>query len=324
MVSPSSPRAWIRRPDPDADFAANPVELFFDLAFVVAFAQLVSHLVHHPDVEGMLEAALLFWMLWLAWSQITWATNDVSADTRSVQVVMLVATVASIPMAAALSTALEGGGLLFASSVGVILLGGLVLLSAASPPGTPEWGSTIRYTAINVIGVAAFVVGALFDTSGVRVGCWLVGIAIIALGTIRAGRGAWVLRPGHFAERHGLILIIALGEIVVAVALPVLAALDDDQGLPAETIGALIFAGLFAALLWWSYFDRPQKAVEHRFTELEGPGRSMFARDVYTYLHSLAVAGVIVSAAALEEITLHPGDTLPSEFRVMLAVGLGL
>lgn len=199
MVSPSSPRAWIRRPDLDADFAADPVELFFDLAFVVAFAQLVSHLVHHPDVEGMLEAALLFWMLWLAWSQITWATNDVSADTRSVQVVMLVATVASIPMAAALSTALEGGGLLFASSVGVILLGGLVLLSAASPPGTPEWGSTIRYTAINVIGVAAFV----------------VGIAIIALGTIRAGRGAWVLRPGHFAERHGLILIIALGEIVV-------------------------------------------------------------------------------------------------------------
>ena len=112
--------SWIERPDRGEDFTANPVELFFDLAFVFAFAQLVSHLVHHPDVDGMLEAALLFWMLWLPWSQFTWSANSVSAHSRPVQAVMLVTTVASIPMAASIQTALGDGGYLFAGSVGVI------------------------------------------------------------------------------------------------------------------------------------------------------------------------------------------------------------
>ena len=84
---------------------------------------------------------------------------------------------------------------------------------------------------------------------------WLAGILLIATGTLVAAKGDWVVRVGHFAERHGLILIIALGEIIVAVAVPVLNALSDDQGLLRETITSLGFSGPFAALLWWTYFD---------------------------------------------------------------------
>ncbi|MEQ8841546.1 MAG: low temperature requirement protein A [Acidimicrobiales bacterium] len=313
---------WIRRPDPTEDFTANPVELFFDLAFVFAFAQLVSHLVHHPDVEGILEAALLFWMLWLPWSQVTWATNAVSANARNVQVILLVATVASVPMAASISTAFDDGGWIFTGSVAVILATGLMLLIMASPTGSPEWRSSVRYAIPNAVAVVFFFVGAAVDAQPTRVTLWLVGIAIIAVGTLGAGRGDWVIRPGHFAERHGLILIIALGEVIVALAVPVLDSLGEQRGLPGTTIAALTAAGIFAALLWWGYFDRPQHALEHRFAELAGRERSAFARDVYTYLHSLIVAGVILSAAALEEITLHPSDPLPLEFRVMLLIGL--
>jgi low temperature requirement protein LtrA len=315
---------WIRRPDPGEDFAANPVELFFDLAFVFAFAQLVSHLVHHPDVEGMLEGALLFWMLWLAWTQFTWAANAVSAHARNVQAIMLVATVTSVPMAASITTGLGDGGYLFAGSVVVIVAMGLLLLIMASPVGSPEWKTGVVYAIPNAVAMVLFLLGAAFSDQTTRVTFWVIGIAIIVWGTWRAGRGDWIVRPGHFAERHGLIVIIALGEIIVAIAVPVLDALNDEQGLPAETIASLVFAGLFAALLWWGYFDRPQKVLEHRFTELHGSDRAMFARDVYTYLHSLVVSGVIVSAAALEEITLHPGDELPREFRVMLLIGLAM
>jgi len=321
---PTDQRGWIRRPDMSEDFAANPVELFFDLAFVFAFAQLVSHLVHHPDTEGMLQAALLFWMLWLPWTQFTWAANAVSAHARNVQFILLIATVASVPMAAALGTALEDGGWLFAGSVVVILSMGLVLMVMASPVGSPEWKSAILYAIPNAIAMVMFLVGAAISDKGTRVGIWVVAILIIAYGTIKAGRGDWVVRAGHFAERHALIIIIALGEIIVAIAVPVLDALSDDAGLPAETTASLIFAGLFAALLWWAYFDRPQKVLEHRLEELEGPARPQFARDVYTYMHSLIVGGVIMSAAALEEITLHPKDELPLEFRVMLLIGLGM
>ena len=79
---------------------------------------------------------------------------------------------------------------------------------------------------------------------------------------------------------------------------------------------------MFAALLWWAYFDRPQRVFELQFSALHGPDKSRYARDVYTYLHALIVGGVIVSAAALEEITLHPGSELDLEFRVMLLIGL--
>lgn len=315
---------WIKRPPADQDFTANPVELFFDLAFVFAFAELVSHLVHHPDVEGMLEAALLFWMLWLPWTQLTWAANAVSAHSRNVQAIFLVATVASVPMAAAISTALDGSGFLFAGSVSMILAMGLVMLIMGHAIGSPEWKASITYAIPNLAAMVLFLAGAAFDDTPVRVGLWLAGIGIIGLGTLVAAKGEWVVRVGHFAERHGLILIIALGEIIVAIAVPVLDALTVDEGLPKETVVSLILAGTFAGLLWWGYFDRPQKVFEARFEALEGADRAAYARDVYTYLHSLIVSGVIVSAAALEEITLHPSADLPLEFRVMLLIGLGM
>ena len=315
-------KGWIPRPDDDGDFVANPVELYFDLAFVLAFAQLVSHLVHHPDVGGVLEAALLFWMLWLPWTQFTWAANAVSAHSRQVQVVMLVATVLSVPMAASVGTALDGGGYLFAGSISAILALGLFLLVSGHPTGSPEWRAAFQYSIPNLVAMVFFVGGAAFDNDGTRAGSWIIGILIIAASTIQAGSGDWIVRAGHFAERHGLILIIALGEVIVAISLPVLSALSDDEGLPAETTGSLVLAGLFAGLLWWSYFDRPQKVFEHRMEELPPGPTGRFARDVYTYLHALIVSGVILSAAALEEITLHPLDPLYFEFRMILLIGL--
>ncbi len=321
-ISAKAKRGWIDRPDPSEDFTANPVELFFDLAFVFAFSQLVSHLVHHPDVEGMLKVGLIFWMLWLPWTQFTWSANAVSAHSRHVQRVVLIATVASIPMAAATTTALGDGGWLFAGSVVVILAMGLVMMMIAHPVGSDEWKSTILYARPNLIAMAAFLAGAALEDETSRIVLWVAGIAIVAYGTVKAGGGDWVVRPGHFAERHGLIIIIALGEVIVAIAVPVLGALSEEEGLPADTIGSLIAAGMFAALLWWAYFDRPQRVFEHRFSQLHGPDKSRYARDVYTYLHALIVGGVIVSAAALEEITLHPSSDLDLEFRVMLLVGL--
>ena len=130
---------------------------------------------------------------------------------------------------------------------------------------------------------------------------------VVTYGTIRAGSSEWLVRPGHFAERHGLIVIVALGEVIVALGIPVVAALEESAALPLETIAALVAAGTFAGLLWWAYFDRPLPALEHRHEATEDViQRGRFARDVYTYAHLPIVAGIILCAAALEEITLHP------------------
>jgi low temperature requirement protein LtrA len=153
---------------------------------------------------------------------------------------------------------------------------------------------------------------------------WIVGIVIFVACTIVAGRGVWAVRSGHFAERHGLILIVALGEVIVAIAKPLVDSLQEGEGFPSRTVLALTASGIFAGLLWWGYFDRPQPALEHRLHETELAGKGRFARDVYTYGHMPIVAGVIAAAAALEEITLHPKDPLPLEFRVMMFAGLAL
>jgi low temperature requirement protein LtrA len=142
---------------------------------------------------------------------------------------------------------------------------------------------------------------------------------------ILAGRGEWIVRTGHMAERHGLIIIIALGEVIVAIGLPVVASLQEDAGIPTATLVALVAAGVFACLLWWGYFDRVSPSLEHRGEAIEGDNaRGRFVRDVYTWAHAPMVAGIILGAAALEEIALHPTDVVPTAFLVMMGGGLAM
>ncbi|HYN34588.1 MAG TPA: low temperature requirement protein A, partial [Ilumatobacteraceae bacterium] len=155
-----------------------------------------------------------------------------------------------------------------------------------------------------------------------RVVTWILGVLIVIYSTIRAGGSEWIIRAGHFAERHALIIIVALGEVIVAIGNSVVIPLDEPGGFPAQAVVALVAAGVFAGLLWWAYFDRVQPAFEHRTEETQPSERGKFARDIYTYAHAPIVAGVILSAVAMEEMTLYPTDPLPAAFRAMGAAGI--
>lgn len=310
-------------PDREEDFAADQVELFFDLAFVFAFSQLVGSLIADPTWNGVGRQALLFGLLWLPWTQFTWSANAVSGNGRPVRLLFLVATAISVPMAAAVGTALDAGGTVFAVSLSVILLLALAMMTLSLDRTTSEFASAVRYAIPNVIAAAVLIAGSFVDGGG-RIAIWIGALGIVTAATIAAGSGDWLIRPGHFAERHGLIIIIALGEVIVAIGIPVVKSLEDGAGIPGSTIVALVSAGAFAGLLWWAYFDRPQPAIEHFLEQLPPSARGRFVRDVYTYAHAPLVAGIVLSAAALEEITLHPGDPLPLAFRMMLFAGLAL
>ncbi len=306
------------------DFTADPVELFFDLAYVFAFSQLVSVLIDDPTWAGVGEVALLFGLLWLPWQQLTWSANAVSGNGRAVRLVFLGATAASVPMAAATSSALESGGLLFALCLAVIMGLGFWIQALGVDDGGERRATVVRWVVPNVVGIGVLVAGALVHGDA-RIALWLVTVAIVVGAMVRAGRGEWLIRSGHMAERHGLIVIVALGEVIVAIGLPVVEALEGDEGISGLTVVALVASGAFAALLWWSYFDRPGPALEHRGGEVESDrDRGRYVRDVYTAAHAPLVAGVILSAAALEEIALHPGDPVDLSFRLMLAGGLTL
>lgn len=112
--------------------------------------------------------------------------------------------------------------------------------------------------------------------------------------------------------------------MIVAIGVPVVQSLEAGSGVPGDTVVALMAAGAFAGLLWWSYFDRPQPALERFAGTLPDNQRGRFVRDVYTYAHAPLVAGIVLSAAALEKITLHPTEPLGLAFRIMLFGGLAL
>ncbi|MEL7208254.1 MAG: low temperature requirement protein A, partial [Actinomycetota bacterium] len=306
----------------DEDFTADVVELYFDLAFVFAFSQLVAFLVGEHTLTAIGKGALLFLLIWLPWSQFTWSANAVSSGSRIVRFLFLVATVATIPMAASVQSAFEDGGPTFAISLSVIVAMALFVIVSGMETGSDIWRGAVRYAVPTGITMAVVIAGSFLEDEA-RIVAWIVAILIFLYGTIRAGESEWIIRTGHFAERHALIVIVALGEVIVALGVPVVNSFQEGKGLPAETIAALIAAGTFSGLLWWSYFDRPAPALELRAEGVtDARDRGRYARDVYTYSHAPMVAGVILAAAALEEVTLHPTDPLDATFRWMLFAGL--
>lgn len=315
----------IPMPDREADFTADPSELFFDLAFVFAFSRLVHHLIVHPTWTGVGQFVLLLTLIWVPWSQFTWSANAVAGNGRPVRFLFMVATAASIPMAASIEAAFDNGAPAFAVSASIILAMALFTMLLATGDEPELRAGLVRYTIPNVVAMVLIVGGAFLDGRA-RVAAWVAAVLSIFVGTIRAGQSEWVVRAGHFAERHALIIIVALGEVVVALGVSVVQALEEEgAGVPGQTVVALAAAGAFAGLLWWGYFDRPNPALEHGHGLLDGGAeRGRYARDVYTYSHLPLVAGIILAAAALEEITLHPGDHLEAPFRWMLLAGLAL
>jgi low temperature requirement protein LtrA len=309
-------------PEPSEDFTADQVELYFDLAYVFAFAQLVSYLHSEHTMLSIVAAGLLFVMLWLSWSQFTWGANAISSSARIVRVIFLIATILVMPMSASVASAFDGGGLSFGTSMALIYALALSVIIVAAPDLPGLRTATIRYSVPNYVAMVVIFASSFLDGTARTTG-WIVGLLIMAYSILRAGEGEWLIRPGHFAERHGLIVIVALGEVIVAVGAPVVTTFLEGGTVNAETRVAVALAGFFAALLWWSYFDRPARSFEWGAEQLAAPrDRGRYARDVYTVGHAPVVFGVILVAAGLEEITVHPSDPLDSVFRAMLAIGV--
>ena len=310
-------------PSREADFTADPAELFFDLSFVFAFSRLVFHLVHYPTIEGFGEFILLFALVWIAWSNFTWAANAVAGNSRFVRAIFMAATAISLPMAASLEAPFSDGSIVFAITVSAILTMP-ILTGAALVDDEAIQSSNNRYLVFTLAGISLVLVGG-FATGTWQLGLWIAAVAILVINTVDAGSGEWLVRPGHFAERHGLIVIIALGEVVVAIGAPVVATLSDSGPLRLALVAALTASGILAGLLWWSYFDRILPALEHRHAKYSVANESSrFARDVYTYNHFFIIGAILTMAAALEEIMLHPTAPLPAAFRWMLFLGISV
>lgn len=318
MTTPDNPTSAVRgRLRASGDQGVTFVELFFDLVFVFALTQITKIVVEDLTWAGAAEAVVVFWMIWWAWTQFTWALNPADTTHGAVRLVTLLATAAGFLLAVNVPGAFDASGLWFAVPyVTVRLLGLGIYLAVAT--GNPDQLAAVRGFALRSgLPLLLVLVGAAVP-SPARAWVWL---AVIVLDLVAAGRAGgdqqWDVRPGHFAERHGLFVIIALGESLIVAGQSVLQSESSELLIPVA-IGAVAVT----CLLWWLYFGWWQLAMEHQLSRRSGADQSRLARDAYTLLHFPLVAGIIAIAAGIEEMVLHPDHPLPTVVRAALAVGL--
>ena len=308
---PSISRVSLRR-DSAAPQRATSLELFYDLVFVFAITQVSHLLLAHLTWEGAGQAALVLLVVWWSWNYTTWATNELDPDATLVRLLLIALMLASLLMAIAIPEAFGERGLLFAVAYVVIQIGRHTFLTfAAAAPGTVE---RARAASILVWFLAA---GVLWITGGIAEGpartvLWLGALALDYAGPLvtfrvpgrpRLAPEAWEIGTEHFSERFQLFIIIALGETIV-----ITGATTSELELTNATVAAFAVAFLTTAALWWLYFNLVAAISERRLAQAEA--RVLLARDAYTYLHVVLVAGILLNAVGDELVIAHPTEEL--------------
>src|SRR3954467_2851606 len=300
------------RPPAGTEQRATWLELFYDLVFVFAVTQVSHHLLDDLTWRGAGQSALLLLVVWWSWNYTTWVTNELDPESPVVRLLMIALMLASLLMAAALPEAFGAEAGLFVGSYLAIQVGRHTFLTfAAAAPGTLERERAGRILVWFLAAGVFWIAGAIAEGTA-RTVLWLIALAIdygapLAMFWIPrrpfVGEAAWEVSTAHFSERFALFVIIALGESIVITGATV-----SGAELDAPILAAFATAFLTTAAMWWLYFTYVARIAERRL-ELAA-NRTRMARDGYTYLHVLLVAGIIVSAVGDELVIAHPSEPL--------------
>jgi low temperature requirement protein LtrA len=296
------------------------VELFFDLVFVFAVTQITAKTAHDLSPEGVLRAILIGWLVWWAWTQFTWTLNPADTNHQWVRIVTLAATATAFVMAASVPRSFTDEAIWFALPYVVVRLLGLGLqVRVEMERAGADHAAVYRWAGASLVGLVLVLVGALIDP-GARTWVWLAAIgADFAAATIAGREASWDLNPAHLSERHGLFVIIALGESLIVAG----TAITGSELTPAlmTAVGAAV---VVACLLWWTYFGWLKEALEHRFAAADPRRLGPLARDAFSLAHFPLIAGIVGFAVAVEETVLHPGDPMTGPVLAALGVGVAL
>ncbi len=282
----------------------TPLELFFDLVFVLGITQCTALMSHDQTWSGLAQGLLILGVLWWAWVGYSWLTSVIDPEEGVVRLVIFGAMAAMLVVSLCVQEAFGNLGLTFALAIGVYRGAHILLFWLAGADDQDLRRSVIGLAVSTAIAVGILILASLFD--GFAQGAlWALAIFLDMAGPYFFGSDGWKLVPGHFAERHGLIVIIALGESIVAIGVGASGALDLG-------IGAAAVLGMFlAAALWWTYFDVVALISARRLGEAEvGRAQNELARDSYSYVHLLMVAGIVLMAFGLKVTIGHTGEHL--------------
>lgn len=302
----------------EREHRVTPFELFFDLVFVFAFTQVTTFLSHDATWGGLARALLIVATLWWAWAGYAWLTNTVDPSEGAATAALLVAMAAMFIAALAVPAAFGRHAVVFGVAFMVVQLMHLTLFSLAGR-GDPGLLAAVLRIAPWAVAGAGLILAAGFVQSGIRPLFWVGALVVGYFGPIATELSGWRVEPAHFVERHELIVIIAIGESLVAIGLGA-----TGTALGAAVIVAAVLGLLVAAAFWLAYFDFFSIRGLQLLAERGGVERTALARDIYTYLHLPMVAGIVLAAFAMKETLAHVGDELDTVPALCLCGGSAL
>jgi low temperature requirement protein LtrA len=269
----------------------------------------------HPDGGGLVRVSLMLVVIWWMYGGYAWLTNVVAPDRLAYQLLLLGGMAAFLVISLAVPHAFGSGAVAFGLAYVVVVLihAGLFTRSQAGASGA----AILRVAPLNLVAglsiVAAGIVGG-----AARWLFWGLAVAVLILPSLRPPDPRFEINPGHFVERHGLVVIVALGESVVAVGIGARA-----QSLTVGLVAVAMLGLGLTACLWWTYFGRGEDERARRaMASAPQAKRGWLALNGFYHWHLLILFGVIALASALEQAIGHSGDSLT--FARSLALGGGV
>jgi low temperature requirement protein LtrA len=294
------------------------LELFFDLVFVLAITQCTALMAASPTWTGLARGLLVLGVLWWSWVGYAWLTSVVEPEEGAVRIAIFAAMAGLLVAALCIPGAFSDNGMLFAVAYGIVRAGHIALFVIASRTDPGLRHAVVELSVSTAVGVG-FLVAAATTDGALQGALWLAALLLDMSGPLLIDASNWRLAPGHFAERHGLIVIIALGESIVAIGVGAGATVD------AGVVACALIAVALAASLWWVYFDVTAIAAERRLRSAPvGREQNMIARDSYSYLHFPMVAGIVLLALGLKTALAHDSEPLELVPAVALTGGVSL
>jgi low temperature requirement protein LtrA len=297
----------------------TPLELFFDLVFVLSFTQVTLKMAENPTWEGLGEGMLILAAVWWAWAAYGWLTNAIDPDENVNRLCMFASMAAMLIVSLSIPEAFGKEGLLFGCAYFFVRVMHLVLYVR----NTHQDGDDDNLAAILKLAPGLLIGSALLIVAGAlegeaRAAVWILAILIDYATPLLAGTADFRIHPGHFAERHGLIVIIAIGESIVAIG----AGVGFDLHVGEEV--AAVMGTAIAACFWWAYFDIVALVAERRLTEAPPGEQAPLARDSYSYLHFPMIAGIVLVAFGMKQALADVDAPLELEPATALCGGAAL
>jgi low temperature requirement protein LtrA len=298
----------------EEELRVSTLELFFDLVFVFTLTQLTTVLAGDLTAGTMARVVLVFDVLFWMYAAYAWLTNQVPPDRPARRLLLILGMAAFLVCALAVPQAFDGGGVAFG-------LGYLLVVLVHGGLYAEAYGAVVLwFAAPNAVAALSLVVAGFLDGPAAYA-LWAVPIINQFVTPRTSARAATRLRvrPAHFVERHGLLLIVALGESVVAIGIG-LGEVRLDLGLfAAAVLGLALAAGL-----WWAYFAGDEEGAEHALSAAPVDRRFRLANNAYFYAYIPMLLGVIVIAAGVKRSIGHVAEQLGTGPALALAGGVAI